>query len=701
MKASIKKAIAFALTLYAVTAGIFAPNAGKLSLSPTPITANADTSYPYGDFIFTIRSRNVASLTEYTGTEATPTIPQSFQLNGRTYKITSIDTNAFSKNSNIKRITIPEGYNFIDVCAFWHCDQLESVSLPSSLKTIYESAFNNCIKLKKITIPENVYSIGNNAFIYCTSLSEVNFVTTKITKLSNEIFSNCTSLKSIKIPSSVTNIGQRSFADCTNLSSISFTDPSSVKEFGNNAFKNTPWLQNQPRTNGLVIKNGYIIDASSAKGYVSIPDGIRVIPSRLFEGNSDVTKISLPSSVVVLGKSAFSDCEKLQEVKLSDSISEIPESCFSRCTNLNKITLTNKITKIGDNAFSYCTNLKTINFPEYLETVEYRAFSDCSSLNNISNVLDYKSYDIHDTAFYNCLDLKKINGREFATRSGYDIILYKEKFVKDYFSKLDNVGYIQDFIDKKTSAVVEQIKNQHPNYTEPQLALALEEWMCANGCSPMEKWEEEHGDENYPNDIEYWDEYHRESSILLNGVGVCEGWAKGYKMLLDKAGIQSEIVTSDKVESSIGLAAHAWNVIKKDGEWFNIDTYWDDNGDSSEQKLFMISDDEALTIDKKQNKYDYNLKIGSHTKTRVKVKSAVGLYGDDSEIINRFYCTKSMGDVNVDGKVNKSDVNVLLSFITTRKASGSFDKLCADMNFDEKIDSKDLSLLKQKILNNK
>jgi len=674
MKSNLKRTIAFALTLCAISAGTIAPNAGKFILSPTPITAEAATKI--GDFTFTRRSVAAATLTQYVGTKTSVTLPTEVTINGAKCKVTGIDTGAFFRNTNIKSVTIPYGYTSIGTDAFMDCSNLSSVSIPSTICAIRDHAFSGTA-ISSFTIPADVKILGNYAFNACRNLKTVRINTTILTKLPTGLFGGCTSLTSVNIPSTIkelgdyfasdcksltsitlpnglTTIGEYAFENCTSLSSLNL--PSGTRTIGGCAFKNTPWLKKQSKTNGLVIKNGNILDASSAKGSVSIPSGIRVIPRGLFEDNNAITLVSMPSSVEVLGPYAFSSCANLKEVQLSNYISEIPESCFANCSNLNKIILTNRITKIGSGAFSDCPNLTTINFPEHLETVGYGAFSRCTSLNNVTGINASKNYDLSDQAFYNCWNLRKLNGRTVVTRSGYNVSIYMESFVKKYFNNCDSNGIIQDYVDMKTSAVVDQIRNQHPNYTQAQMALALHNWMAANGSSPA--------DENNIN------QYRRESSVLLNGKGVCVGYSFGYNRLLRKAGIESYAYSGD---------GHAWNVVKLDGVWFNVDSYWDDNGSSAVRTWFLVSDNEMLKMDNS----------GYHTKT-----SSTGIVrnttdsGDLGNCIIR--CEYPLGDVNLDKKVDNADVQAVTNYYKNNgQVSGTFNKTCADINCDGVIDSKD------------
>ena len=58
---------------------------------------------------------------------------------------------------------------------------------------------------------------------------------------------------------------------------------------------------------------------------------------------------------------------------------------------------------------------------------------------------------------------------------------------------------------------------------------------------------------------------------LVNGQGQCMDYAGAYQVLMDLAGIPCETVFGD---STAGY--HAWNIIQLDGEWYHVDTTWDD-----------------------------------------------------------------------------------------------------------------------------
>lgn len=97
---------------------------------------------------------------------------------------------------------------------------------------------------------------------------------------------------------------------------------------------------------------------------------------------------------------------------------------------------------------------------------------------------------------------------------------------------------------------------------------------------------------------------------LVNGSAVCEGYAKAYKLILDRLGIECGYVegTADN-DSGSGPEGHAWNYIKINGTYSFVDVTWDDpvSMDGTSNNLvydyFCISADELLknhTIDEGQ-----------------------------------------------------------------------------------------------------
>ena len=59
---------------------------------------------------------------------------------------------------------------------------------------------------------------------------------------------------------------------------------------------------------------------------------------------------------------------------------------------------------------------------------------------------------------------------------------------------------------------------------------------------------------------------------FINKTGVCEAYAKMFQVLCYSVGINANQVTG---------VGHMWNVVRLDGEWYQVDVTWDDSGVSS------------------------------------------------------------------------------------------------------------------------
>lgn len=81
-------------------------------------------------------------------------------------------------------------------------------------------------------------------------------------------------------------------------------------------------------------------------------------------------------------------------------------------------------------------------------------------------------------------------------------------------------------------------------------------------------------------------------SVLLEGHGVCAGYAKSTQYLLHRLGVEAVYVSGTADGGN-----HAWNIVKIDGSWYQLDTTWGDpTSKSGEQTLswnyFCLTDEE-------------------------------------------------------------------------------------------------------------
>ncbi|MHC6203710.1 leucine-rich repeat domain-containing protein [Breznakiellaceae bacterium SP9] len=128
----------------------------------------AQTTDP-SEFEFTVEVNGEITITKYVGTKASVEIPQSIDDK----PVTTIGAWAFSLNTNLVSVIIPQGVTAIEDGAFFTCINLASVTIPEGVISIGERAFSYCRALESVSIPESLTSIGAWAFAWCSSVSDV------------------------------------------------------------------------------------------------------------------------------------------------------------------------------------------------------------------------------------------------------------------------------------------------------------------------------------------------------------------------------------------------------------------------------------------------------------------------------------------------------------------------------------------------
>ena len=92
--------------------------------------------------------------------------------------------------------------------------------------------------------------------------------------------------------------------------------------------------------------------------------------------------------------------------------------------------------------------------------------------------------------------------------------------------------------------------------------------------------------------------------VLVEGRATCTGYAKTFQYLCNRAGIENTCVFGNA-----GGEGHMWNMVKLDGEWYEVDTTWDDTTlDDLDNEIFyeFFLVDSAKMSDRQLFDYNYN-----------------------------------------------------------------------------------------------
>ena len=433
------------------TAKILTVLAIVLALGCLCALAAADT---YGDYTYKVLDNGTAKITNYSGKEASLTIPSS--LNG--YSVREIGDGAFDYNSSIEYVVIPNGVTVIGKDAFASCSKLKSVVIPDTVDTLGDNPFRYCQSLTTISvsntnpalatidnvlfvkatrllvaypggltasnyqIPQGIRGIGASAF-NSVKVDSVTIPDT-VTSIGANAFAG-SYIKSAVIGSSVTFIGESAFRACSGLTGITVSPDHPVyAEIDGVLFeKSTRTLLTFPAGKKLAayeIPQGIKAVAPYAFDYcdigvITVPDSITAISDYGFYECNRTTTFNLPATITSIGKYAFSYCSKLTSIKLPASLESLGEDAFSWCGVLPAIELPEGLTKIGGNCFCGCYALESIVIPESAAANDlYFVFWGCKGLKKVT--LPEGMTVIGAYAFKGCKGLEEINIPESVTK---------------------------------------------------------------------------------------------------------------------------------------------------------------------------------------------------------------------------------------------------------------------------------------------
>ncbi len=163
-----------------------------------------------------LNDNNQAKLTTYAGEV---TIPETFAVEGKTYRVTSVDEMAFANNTTLTKLTLPESITAFGKGAFTNCSALTDINIPSTIQDIPSACFAQCKKMAAFTMPEQVKTIGNLAFANCANANKIE-LNEGITTIGERAFLGCSSIKEITLPSTVCKIGGNAFYRASKLTKI-------------------------------------------------------------------------------------------------------------------------------------------------------------------------------------------------------------------------------------------------------------------------------------------------------------------------------------------------------------------------------------------------------------------------------------------------------------------------------------------------
>ena len=281
-------------------------------------------------------------------------------------KIKTIEAGAFSK------VEIESGIN-----------PLQSIVLPKGITTIGDDAFSYNTSLTSIEIPDTVTYIGDYCFSGCNRLQKIK-LSKKIQTINQRLLQGCSSLTEIEIPEGVKSIGYAAFSSCSKLTTI--TLPASLTSFNGTALAGLSRLTEvkvADGNNSFKFENGMLFSKDGKTMYmalltlteINVPNGVVSIVGDTLSGSS-ATKIILPDTVSSnLSGTVFNGMNKLSTIELS-----------STSKNL-KLVDGNLYSYDGKRFIKYMGTSKIFTVPEGVETLVCRCITKSMTTLNLPSTL--------------------------------------------------------------------------------------------------------------------------------------------------------------------------------------------------------------------------------------------------------------------------------------------------------------------------
>ena len=160
--------------------------------------------------------------------------------------------------------------------------------------------------------------------------------------------------------------------------------------------KDNPYYDSRDNCNAVIETATNTLVAGC--GETVIPEGIKTIGWKAFNGCPTVKNIILPDSVTSILEYAFACCDNLESVNLPAGLTDIGKEAFCWCEKLQSITIPEGVTRIGENAFLHCGSVKSIEIPSSVTEIERGAFAGNKNLESLKVSADNPKYDSRDNS---------------------------------------------------------------------------------------------------------------------------------------------------------------------------------------------------------------------------------------------------------------------------------------------------------------
>ena len=394
-------------------------------------------------------------------------------------------------------------------------------------------------------------------------------------------------------------------------------------------------------------KEAYISGVDTTKipqsGIITIPDNITV---RIKDSNGKNVDVTRP--VTTITQSAFTNKKSIIKVNLPSTLKTIGNYAFSN-SGLVALNLPASVTSVGMAAFQNCKGLYNVEYKGSMPDLQ--AFWSCDNLKYFNNSVILNHNPRTGEPILNSKVAQAMSSITASTYDSYKKVPVLKQYATEY------INYIVKTNTKTSDNPVIKARKlhdwliQHTEYDNAaatkKSSTAKEDWACI---------------------------FRKKSNGKYSAV--CAGYSGAYKLLCNAAGIDCYCVEGDAIYGNdIG---HMWNVVKIAGNYYHVDTTWDDNDPEKPYENFMRSD---YAI----NKY-HTYKWAGIVDNQFVSRSTGGAAP---------YDLRYLGYINTDDKFDEADATEIQYYTLKLHDPTPKQLMRADMNLDGTVDLSDAVFIRQ------
>lgn len=235
--------------------------------------------------------------------------------------------------AQIAAVEVAEGVTVLPRECFARLPALKTAVLANSITDLGVMCFSDCAALEAANLPANLTKLVYT-FVGCTELRQVMALPEAVQMIDSPFAAS--GVSTVVLPGSMKKVDDVCFKWANNITTV-FVD-SGIESIGMCAFQ------------GAGIKT------------LIVPATVTQLGTEFCQGCGALAYVSLPDGIKTLPTNAFGACTALEAIRLPGDLETIEPYAFNNCNQLKRITIPASVTSIGDGAFNLCDSLTDIYY---------------------------------------------------------------------------------------------------------------------------------------------------------------------------------------------------------------------------------------------------------------------------------------------------------------------------------------------------